>query len=253
MNGSGGDMDKVEDLKRVYAAAPADEPPAALDDLILAEARQAAESATPQGSGNERQGRWGPPLAAAAVLVLGVLVVFQMKEERPALESAGVVSPEKRSEDTIALAPVPQGDMATGIAPPAARKAQQPVTGTDGAAPFVPQRSEPSIVADATDTANAAREARSETAQAAMLTGRDRPSDRPERPMAPRSLASAAAPALPSTELAMRKADETPEAWLRRLADLKQKGRTKEFDEGLAEFRKRHPDYRIPEALLAPR
>lgn len=41
----------------------------------------------------------------------------------------------------------------------------------------------------------------------------------------------------------------TPEAWLERIAELRKQDRKREADESLAEFRKRYPDYRIPEAL----
>ena len=41
----------------------------------------------------------------------------------------------------------------------------------------------------------------------------------------------------------------TPEAWLERIAELRKQNRRREADESLAEFRKRYPDYKIPEAL----
>jgi len=41
----------------------------------------------------------------------------------------------------------------------------------------------------------------------------------------------------------------TPEAWLERIAELRKQNRKREADESLAEFRKRYPDYRIPEPL----
>ena len=40
----------------------------------------------------------------------------------------------------------------------------------------------------------------------------------------------------------------TPEVWLARIAELRKEGRTREADESLAEFRKRYPDYKIPES-----
>ena len=49
---------------------------------------------------------------------------------------------------------------------------------------------------------------------------------------------------------------EAPERWLERIAGLREQGREREADESLAEFRRRHPDYRIPEPMLrrvAPR
>jgi hypothetical protein len=41
----------------------------------------------------------------------------------------------------------------------------------------------------------------------------------------------------------------TPEAWLERIAELRKQNRMREAEESLAEFRKRYPDYKIPEAL----
>jgi hypothetical protein len=45
----------------------------------------------------------------------------------------------------------------------------------------------------------------------------------------------------------MAKAELSPQAWLERIAELRKQGRTREAEESLAEFRKRYPDYRIPE------
>src|SRR5688500_7180509 len=45
-------------------------------------------------------------------------------------------------------------------------------------------------------------------------------------------------------------AARSPEQWLQGIADLRRQGRHEEADRELAEFRKRHPDYRIPEATL---
>lgn len=41
----------------------------------------------------------------------------------------------------------------------------------------------------------------------------------------------------------------TPEAWLERIAELRKQNRKREAEESLAEFRKRYPDHKIPEAL----
>jgi translation initiation factor IF-2 len=43
---------------------------------------------------------------------------------------------------------------------------------------------------------------------------------------------------------------ETPEKWLERIAALRGEGKHDEADKQLAEFRSRHPDYRIPEPML---
>lgn len=60
--------------------------------------------------------------------------------------------------------------------------------------------------------------------------------------VAPSPMRSEVAAKLAKTELA-------PQAWLARIAELRKEGRKREADESLAEFRKRYPDTRIPEAL----
>ncbi|HZO04210.1 MAG TPA: hypothetical protein VFB93_23740, partial [Burkholderiales bacterium] len=45
-------------------------------------------------------------------------------------------------------------------------------------------------------------------------------------------------------------ADRSPEQWLQGIAELRAQGRHDEADRELAEFRKRYPDYRIPETML---
>ena len=44
-------------------------------------------------------------------------------------------------------------------------------------------------------------------------------------------------------------ANMTAEQWLAYLVELKAQSRLQEFQDSLAEFRKRHPGYRIPESL----
>jgi hypothetical protein len=44
--------------------------------------------------------------------------------------------------------------------------------------------------------------------------------------------------------------DEAPAPWLERIAQLRQQGRHDEADKALAEFRKRYPEYKIPDAML---
>jgi len=50
-------------------------------------------------------------------------------------------------------------------------------------------------------------------------------------------------------EVGAPQAPLAPEPWLARIAELRKEGRKREADDSLAEFRKRYPDYRIPEAL----
>ena len=65
--------------------------------------------------------------------------------------------------------------------------------------------------------------------------------------------APAAAPTpgpAPAKAAAAAAAEPTPERELERIADLRRQERHEEADKALAEFRKRHPDYRISGAML---
>ena len=62
--------------------------------------------------------------------------------------------------------------------------------------------------------------------------------------------AAAAPPAAGAAQgMLAKKSEMTPAAWLTRIAELRKEGRKREAEESLAEFRKRYPDYKIPEAL----
>lgn len=80
---------------------------------------------------------------------------------------------------------------------------------------------------------------------AAAMESRTR-ADAPARQSA---LAKREAPAVAVGKIT--KAPETPEQWLERIAKLRDAGQARAADESLAEFRKRYPDYRIPEKLRA--
>ncbi len=59
-----------------------------------------------------------------------------------------------------------------------------------------------------------------------------------------------AAPAAAEERAKQLTAEESPERWLARIAELRRAGRDDEADRRLAEFRLRYRDYRIPEAML---
>ena len=45
------------------------------------------------------------------------------------------------------------------------------------------------------------------------------------------------------------KANEPPDVWMKRILELKRLERTREFAEELVKFRKRYPDFALPEEL----
>ncbi len=76
-NGERGD-ERDPRLARLYAEASREEPPAALDQALLAAARREAGSRP-----RWRTRRWGAPLAAAAVVVLSVTVGILVRQAGP--------------------------------------------------------------------------------------------------------------------------------------------------------------------------
>jgi hypothetical protein len=45
---------------------------------------------------------------------------------------------------------------------------------------------------------------------------------------------------------------ETPERMLERIVELRREGKHEEADRLLAEFKRKHPDYRLPENVVRP-
>ena len=237
--------ESLDDLKRLYAAAPVDEPPAALDAAIRARARR--EVGSPMHAAGFGRRAWAPSLALAAVLVLTVSVVVMMEREQPEVASdvadvanvAGIAPPAR----DLALAPAakPRADEGASAAAPRAASRESPAQDRKPGMEQPAQgasKPESLLQAPSVATAPAAPDttavARSSARQAAGAGAMDALSETTPG----RGVALRASPAA-----------ESPEAWLRRLAELKQQGKLREFEESLAEFRKRHPAYVVPETL----
>lgn len=161
--------------------------------------------------------RWRVPLSVAAVLVLAVGVTLRMLPQRPDAES-------------VALAPqVMETPRPAAPARAAAREQAKPNAGAKAS-------SEVAAV-----DAIAESRARSDIAA--------KPGSRALAAPAPTAAGGIAqAPMRSEVAAKLAKIELTPEAWLARIAELRKEGRRREADESLAEFRKRYPDYKIPEA-----
>lgn len=200
-----------------YRELPGEEPPRALDQKILAAARRATDKphaplVVPAG-----RHRWYYSLAAAAILVLAIAVTLHVEQQQP--------DPELAVPPTPAQAPAP-----------ALKPEAEPTPSGGAMADSAPAR------ADAEGARARAEQAQAE-AKAADL--------RKER-AAGDVAASRAAPSPRSTTAPMvaQHAAPTPERELERIAELRAQGRHDDADKALAEFRKRYPDYRIPQAML---
>jgi hypothetical protein len=167
-----------------------------------------------------RPSRWRVPLSVAAVLVLAVGVTLRMLPQQPQAESLALAPQVLEAPRPAAPAPRPKAAEAPQPAAPApAQKA------SEAPRPAAPVQESKEPVAPAAGAADAVGAVASAPGLAAESRLRKESSAK------------------------LAQAELTPEAWLTRIAELRKQGRTREADESLAEFKKRYPDYRIPEPL----
>jgi hypothetical protein len=222
-------MSEYEDEREVarrYRDLPREEPPAALDVAIRAAARARAS----------RRGlrHWYFPAAAAAIVVLAVAVAWQVERNKPEFVVATAPAESKLRKERVAPAPqsVPEREEQ---AKPDRKERAKPET-------------KPEPRAFARSKVQPAREAPAEQA-----VPQPQASDRLESANAARPASRAAgvrADASAPRPLGSLGLDEAPEPWLKRIAELRRQGKHDEADEALAEFRKRYPQYAIPQAML---
>lgn len=209
--------DDREEASRRYRGLPREEPPEALDAAIRAHARRAVELHPAPLVPPTGRREWYFPLAAAAILVLAVAVTWHVEREQP---------------DMVAVAPAEtQPEAAKPIPESQTEPARKDATGARRKVEKAPQR----------DNAVLAKE----------QPARDQAVTQPQpQPQQEAKAAAAPAPAARSEAMERRAFSETPEQWLDRIAKLRAEGRHEEADRALAEFRKRHPDFRIAPEML---
>lgn len=225
-------MTDDDDISRRYRELPREEPPRHLDDAIRAAARRAVETRpAPLVVPSGRQ-RWYFPVAAAAIIVLAVAVTIHVERQQPAEEV--VIDPKSepaRSPSAPASAPPPATPEQARSAPESKRER----------AAEAPASRELRHATPAQDAVGSVREsARAESA----------PVPAPPPPAAPPPVVAAKPEAkLSDTPQLAKLAARSPEQWLQGIADLRAQGRHDEADKELGEFRRRHPNYQIPEAM----
>lgn len=265
--------DHDDRLKRRYREIATEEPSAVIDAAILARARAA----------RPRRSSWMVPVSLAAVLVLGIGVALRIQLEQPGIETSDPLRerPPPASEYSLPSAAEPAApppaaapDAAPPASPakPAATKslgdAPRPQTGASGFTPSPPPAAErqrpaappasppsaPPLPVSPPPQSNAPEPARvpepSMRAQEAPAVGRIQQAPAAAAPLrAKREDAAGDAPG--ARELRKSVAAETdPARELERIARLREAGQHADADAALAEFRKRHPDYQIPDAML---
>ena len=254
-------MNDEAKISQRYRELEAQEPPRALDDAILAAARRKA-GARPGFPGRAAPRRWYAPLAATAVLVLAVAVTLNMQREQPGNEFAPpqAVSPpdadKKAVKETANEIVIPA--VVEEVKIPRRKSAEQPVPAV-AAAPTIPAAPEPKpFAADQAAASPSVRADESRGAassvtgtlarQAEERTSRDAAARVPQ-PGPVQALAKRAERAEAQAAPQAQKEADTPERELERIAGLRAQGRHDEADSALADFRKRYPDYRIPDPM----
>ncbi|MBX3652193.1 MAG: hypothetical protein KF771_12555 [Burkholderiales bacterium] len=261
----GPDMEHDPQLAEIYRAGAEAGPSSALDDAIRAAARREVK-AGPHRSGLRR---WQLPLSLAAVLVLSVTVVTQMREQgadRPEalLSPPTEVQPRAAEQSRIEPVPpqvaaVPEAEVLRRDKParaperPAAPVIQAP------AEPPPAMASEQKMMAAPTESLAAPAGAGAATAEDATGARPERQAPRPLLRSAPAPLAdspvgsSAAAPARSAVPAAPEPAalwrdlaTAPPEQWIKRIVELRRAGKIADADALAAEFGRRFPDARLP-------
>ena len=261
-------------LSGLYRQAAPAEPPAALDAVILAAARQAVQPAPVRRTSWWK--KWSTPLTVMATVVMAVmltLTVDRQPKDLPApasMPEEQAPAPVERREATLPkAAPSYKAEVPAAKADAAAAKAKsagavapkpEPFPAAAPPSPAMKEKAEaPSQPAAelASPVMQEKKAARSALPPAAAPAANDAVSDRTAAPFgaavpAARSQAEEARPelrkALPAAS-AGKPAMPTPQVWIEEIRQLRRQGQLDEASRRLAEFRKAYPDYVLPEDL----
>lgn len=210
-----------------YRELAREEPPRHVDDAILAAARRARASRPAPLVAPSGRRRWYVPVAAAAIIVLAVAVTVHVERQQPDFE---VAEQQAAPVQTPVTEPAAKRDSSAPPAPGAEARSpaelQKSQTSSSQPAAPAPKSAEP--------LAGLRESQRSDTAPSAAQARPEAHAMRSERGAEQKLIGLAAA---------------SPEQWLQGIVDLKRQGRDEEAEEQLGDFRKRYPDYRIPEAI----
>ena len=275
-----------EELCHIYRDAEGPRPPQRVDDNILAASQRVASTVRrPAGFGFSR--RWGTPVALAATVVVTFTLALMVFERQSGLDAIapkapGAVRPAKVSpaEATRASPAEPKRVEAAGKSPPVEIQHAAPAAAiAQTAAPLdrAKQRTvETALSGERRATGQPARVPaippgveilrKSEETKPLPDAQRVFEAQQPIRPArAPAAAPAPGANALQESAATLQGAgavggltsrvtvseakERTPEKWLEDIRKLKTEGKTSEAERELAEFKKRYPDYILPEDL----
>jgi len=235
-----------QELSRLYRETETLEPPRRIDDAILAASRRTADSRPrPVRAGLVR--RLSAPMALAATVLLTFTVTLMVFQDAPEADKAQT-GMKAGGADSRAEKPVP-AEAKSARAPQAESRRDAPSTQLREAIDTLGKRQGLQESQESQEPRRA-RESEpmraSRPTQSAPSAPAPSASPRQEAASTPRSAGGVGA-------LAGRSADEakerSPEKWLEDIRKLKAQDKTPEAERELAEFRKRYPEYRLPEDL----
>ncbi|HUP96847.1 MAG TPA: hypothetical protein VM073_02835 [Usitatibacter sp.] len=240
--------DSDDELKRAYRGLAREEPPPAIDAAILARARK--RTAARSGFA-----RYAGPMSIAAVLVLGIGVSLRMQLEEPGVETS-VPDPAPARIDpptppAEAVKPPPRTDPSSNRAEPRRRVAPAKPDAAPAPRAFPDDRlaAEQSVREAPPAIASVAPEVAAPAPAAPAAAAAPAPQARLKREGA--AFDSMGARELRKSLAASSGPDPDPERELERIARMRETGDQAAADKALEEFRKRHPDFRIPDAMWA--
>ena len=225
-------MSEDQKTSQAYRALGQEEPSRQVDASILAASRRAVEARPAPLVVPTGRRRWYFPVAAAAVIVLAVSVAVHVERDQPDPELAVLMK--RQAEE----APVRKETEMRAPAPAAPAPAPAREQAPEKAFAYAPDP--PRAASAEAKQEQQAQDRVVVQAQRADEAARDR-----------RASSSAARSALELGAISGRKlADQPPEKWLETIAELRKNGQHEEADKLLEEFRKRFPDYKVPESAL---
>jgi len=232
-----------QELSRLYRETETLEPPRRIDDAILAASRRTADSRPrPVRAGLVR--RLSAPMALAATVLLTFTVTLMVFQDAPEADKAQT-GMRAGGADSRAEKPVP-AEANSARAPQAESRRDAPSTQPREATDALGKRQGLQESQESQEPRRARESEPTRAARAMQAAPYPRAGSRQEAASTPRSAGGVGA-------LAGRSADEakerSPEKWLEDIRKLKTQGKTPEAERELAEFKKRYPEYRLPEDL----
>lgn len=235
-------------LAALYRKLPQAEPDARLDAAVQVMAQRSVVTATPNSHTSARRRHWLPLLSAAAVVALAAGIAFQIGPQlwqRPASQSE--VEPV-----AIPSTPPPAAPPPAEMAPSTQKAAAPAATAAPAAqAPAAESRKmENAASRPAPRAFPAPARAMQETTPAPVAKAKpSMPAPAMAAPMQMQQADAVSAGAVVAPVVRDRNATLYPEHWLANIRQMLRDNRREDALRSLDEFRKRYPDYRLPDDL----